>query len=84
MILIRKNIAASAAQRIVKTQLIINIQMHALTDMIFVTQVLKRSVDSRIHRTLEGREVKMACNVPHLCQFIPIQARYIYTCIRYM
>ena len=50
--------------------------------MIFVTHTLKHSVQCGIHCTPEGRQVKMACHVPCLCQFFPIQAwfsgNYIY------
>ena len=39
----------------------------------FVTHTQKRSIERVIHRTPEKKQVKMACDVPHLGQFIPIQ-----------
>ena len=53
-------------------------QTHALTNIFFVMQALKRSSDCGIHHTLEVRQVKMVCDVPHLCQFIPVQACQYY------
>ena len=32
------------------------------------------SVECGLHHTPEGRQVKMACDVPHINQFIPTQA----------
>ena len=50
-----------------------NIQTYILTNTFFVTYAQDHSFKCRLHHTHEGRQIKMACNVPHLYQFIPIQ-----------
>ena len=54
-------------------------QMHALTNMFVAktTHTLKCSIKCGIHHTPEARDSKLVCDVPHLCQFIPIK-----TCIK--
>ena len=43
---------------------------------IFVTHALKTFCPVWNSHTPAGRQVKMACNVPHLCQFILIQGSF--------
>ena len=45
--------------------------------MVFVTHAYKHSFECGIHHTTEEIQVKMMCDDPHLCQFIPIQAYII-------
>ena len=44
------------------------IQMQALI------RTLQKHIEHGIHHTSESRQEKMACNIPHLCQFIPAKA----------
>lgn len=51
------------------------------TKQIFITYTLKCSIECRIHRTHQERQVNIACNVPYLCQFSPIQACWLHQSI---
>ena len=49
-----------------------SIQKQAFTDTIFLTYDQNYSFECGLQHTLEGRQVKMACDVPGLYHFIPI------------
>ena len=57
-----------------------NIQTYSLTNTVFVTHVKKPSFECAIHHRPEARQVKVACDVPHLYQFIPNQACLVKFC----
>ena len=50
------------------------IQRYALTDTFSVRHVKEPSIVCQICHTPKARQVKMVCNFPHLCQFIPVHA----------
>ena len=42
----------------------------------FVTHPYKWFIECKIQHMTEARQVKMACDVPHLYQCVPVQACY--------
>ena len=53
-----------------------HIKTHILPNKYFVTHAQRLSIKRRIHNKSEAIQVKMTCNVPHPCEFIPVQACY--------
>ena len=51
-----------------------HIKTHALTNALFVMHPWKLPIKCGIHHSPETTQVKMACDVNHLYQFIPVQA----------
>ena len=50
-------------------------------NVIVLMHIITYSTDCGIHHTPEKRQVKLMCDGPHLCQFIPIQAKILFNVI---
>ena len=49
-----------------------HIQKYALTNTFSIRHAKKRSIERQVYHAHEAGQVKMACDFPHLCQFISV------------